>query len=254
MTNSSIFTFKTYLIGVLLTTNLIFAQSYNRATYDVSIDKTRLSKFMLEKELDLSIQRLMMRMVDDANRSSLVFLFNKESSKCFVNNDLVLGQKNNSYAKGVLTFLYVADDIYYNSKEETYYEKRGDDDYIHLAKIAALKISWKLENESKKVNNLIYRKATATFSKNNIEHQVQAWYCPSIPVQLGPSFFNGLPGLITEVYVSSDVSEFNYNYVLSKLDYNKKIGDISPPLDRFDVLTEEESEELFRKANEGFKN
>ncbi|RLD60550.1 MAG: hypothetical protein DRI95_15360 [Bacteroidetes bacterium] len=244
---------KKHFIFIFFLTNVVFAQKYNRATYDIKIDKTKLSKFMLERKLDIDVQQLTLYMVDGANRSSLLLYFNKESSLCQVEEELSLGN-NIPVAKGVLTFLNVADDIYYNSKVNTYYEKRGSDDYTHLAKLDAMKIDWKLAEETKNVKGYNYRKATATFLKNEIEYQVQAWFCPNIPVQLGPSFFNGLPGLISEVYVTSDESEFNYNYILRKLDNDRKIGDINPPIVKYNILTEEESEELFSKVNEGFNN
>ena len=239
---------------LLFITNIVFAQNYNSATYDIKIDKKKLSKILSKRDLDVNVSQLMFRSVDGANRSRLHLLFKNKASLCQLKEELILRNNNIPVARGVLSFLSVVNNIYFNNKENTYYEKRGSDNYIHLAKIDVVKFNWKFENESKKANNLVYRKASAAFSKNNREYQVQAWYCPSIPVQFGPGFFNGLPGLITEVYVTSDESEFNYSYILRKLDNDRKIGDINPPIDKYNILTEEESEELFSKVNEGFKN
>ena len=51
-------------------------------------------------------------------------------------------------------------------------------------------------NETKKIGDYICKKATTTFRGRNYI----AWYTLDFPTQFGPWKFNGLPGLIMEVY------------------------------------------------------
>lgn len=54
---------------------------------------------------------------------------------------------------------------------------------------------WKLGSEKKKVLEYTCMNATAMLD----DQEIVAWFSPEIPVQLGPSIFGGLPGLILAV-------------------------------------------------------
>lgn len=58
------------------------------------------------------------------------------------------------------------------------------------------KFNWSMTTESKKIGSFTCYKATCYFRGRHWE----AWYCPDIPVKMGPWKFYGLPGLILEVY------------------------------------------------------
>jgi len=53
---------------------------------------------------------------------------------------------------------------------------------------------WEISNEKKTINKLICVKAQTTIGK--IKSTV--WFCPEIPFQEGPFYYNGLPGLIVK--------------------------------------------------------
>lgn len=74
------------------------------------------------------------------------------------------------------------------------YANGGNREYIITEDI--FPIRWKLTTEEKKIGNVVCRKATGYFRGRDYE----AWYAPEIPVSLGPWKFQGLPGLILEVY------------------------------------------------------
>lgn len=74
-------------------------------------------------------------------------------------------------------------------------EKINSDTYIVSENIP--KINWKLEDEiTKKIDRYTCYKATANFRGRNYT----AWYSLDYPIQMGPWKFNGLPGLIMEIY------------------------------------------------------
>jgi len=69
-------------------------------------------------------------------------------------------------------------------------------------------VPWKLGSEKKKVLDYTCMKAAMILD----DQDIVAWFSPEIPVPLGPSIFNGLPGLILAVerngetaYVASSV-------------------------------------------------
>lgn len=67
------------------------------------------------------------------------------------------------------------------------------------------KTTWKLENETKYIDNYLCYKAISeqivVNSEGTFKHPIVAWYCPGIPFRFGPKGFNGLPGLILELQV-----------------------------------------------------
>jgi len=55
--------------------------------------------------------------------------------------------------------------------------------------------NWKITNETKSINGVKVKKALGSFDNNTII----AWYSKSIPVNDGPYYYYGLPGLILEL-------------------------------------------------------
>ncbi len=58
------------------------------------------------------------------------------------------------------------------------------------------RIAWELEAETRQIGGLTVHKARARFRGRNYT----AWYCPEIPVPVGPWKLHGLPGAILEAY------------------------------------------------------
>ena len=93
---------------------------------------------------------------------------------------------------------------------------------------------WKLENESKYINNFLCYKATSEDivinSKGTFKHPIVAWYCPSIPFNFGPKGYNGLPGLILELQVrnvkwgATKIEISNENKIIEKPSKEKLIS------------------------------
>ncbi len=78
----------------------------------------------------------------------------------------------------------------------------GSTSYVIQEKINDF--NWELINETKKINNLPCYKAVSSFRGRNYI----AWYCPEIPVNLGPWKFSGLPGIILDIY--DDTNTFRW--------------------------------------------
>lgn len=84
----------------------------------------------------------------------------------------------------------------------------NNDTYLVYETIPVFK--WEIENnETKKIGDYICKKATTTFRGRNYI----AWYTLDFPTQFGPWKFNGLPGLILEVYDETD----RFHWVVLKI-------------------------------------
>jgi GLPGLI family protein len=66
----------------------------------------------------------------------------------------------------------------------------------YLVKEQKFPVRWKMTQEEKSIGSILCRKATGYFRGR----EYIAWYAPEIPVRLGPWKFEGLPGLILEIY------------------------------------------------------
>ncbi len=76
------------------------------------------------------------------------------------------------------------------------------------------KMNWELSEKKedvKKINNYLCNKATLKFRGRNYI----AWYTTKIPISFGPWKFTGLPGLILEIYDTTNT----YKWTATKIKY-----------------------------------
>ncbi|AZA82015.1 GLPGLI family protein [Chryseobacterium lactis] len=81
-----------------------------------------------------------------------------------------------------------------NSSLYENYEYIGDVNFYKIEE--PVHLDWKISNDTKMINELKVQKAEIYFGGRNWT----AWFTPEIPLSYGPYKFNGLPGLITEMY------------------------------------------------------
>ena len=105
---------------------------------------------------------------------------------------------------------------------ERYSTKHGD---FHYLKEAKPEFNWILTNETKKIGNFNCNKATCHFRGRDYT----AWYTMEIPVPYGPWKFQGLPGLILEVYTPNQEIYFCAKKVLFPFDFKRSIPKIEKP-------------------------
>lgn len=106
----------------------------------------------------------------------------KEVENEMLTNNVINGRKNETPA------------FYYN-KSEFYFSEIWDNEII-IVKENAFDWKWKLHKETKKIGKFSCQKATIKFRGRNYT----AWFSNQIPVRYGPWKFQGLSGLILEVY------------------------------------------------------
>lgn len=103
------------------------------------------------------------------------------------------------------------------------------------------KTEWKLENESKYIDNYLCYKANSeqvvVNSEGTFKHLIVAWYCPSIPFSYGPKGYVGLPGLILELQVR------NITWGATKIELSNVESIIEKPT-KGKLITEEEYKKM----------
>lgn len=127
------------------------------------------------------------------------------------------------------------------SNTEIFETKLREKKYLIKSNIS--KYNWNITSESKKINNFLCYRATAIIEYDDFrgkeKHEIEAWFCPEIPLSYGPDIYYGLPGLIFEAnYVNSKVKFYLKNIV--KLDSQLPL---EIPLEN--TITEEEFTAIF---------
>lgn len=140
----------------------------------------------------------------EINKNNAVFIIekkesNKESLKIKVKDNEIIYKVNSKKDRFIYTdykvnLLFTTFNIYSRN-------------YIIKEKIPNFK--WELSNETKKIDNYLLHKATTYFRGRNYI----AWYSIEIPIKAGPWKFQGLPGLIFEVFDETK----RYHWVLKKI-------------------------------------
>lgn len=74
-------------------------------------------------------------------------------------------------------------------------------------------LDWKVTGESKEINGFLCMKATAMMDTIPIE----AWFCPTIPVSVGPEGMSGLPGAVLE----ASMRDGQLSMVAEKVEFRK---------------------------------
>ena len=129
-------------------------------------------------------------------------IFNENKSLCIEKDTKIVKSKilNTKTDKGVTTNYYssrknLAKQFYYNDKKNFYFKEINEDIEL-LVKENHFDWNWKLENIVKKIGKFNCKKAIINYRGR----EYTAWYTSEIAVSFGPWKFQGLPGLILEVY------------------------------------------------------
>ncbi|MGE8529056.1 GLPGLI family protein [Chryseobacterium rhizosphaerae] len=172
------------LLFILLGTVMFFSQN-NRFIYDVKYKKDSTSKDITRENYYLDITK------DDLtyyNRLNYISdsLFMATGQYAFKGNRLTsfLIKKNDSNI--YQSYEYIGDVNFYKLPEEP-------------------KQQWTITDSIKISNNLTLQKAITKFGGRNWI----AWFTKDIPMPYGPYKFNGLPGLIMELYDTQKNYYFN---------------------------------------------
>lgn len=161
-----------------------------------------------KKELEDRFQKM--------NQKTFILEFDKTTST--YTEEQKLNAPNPTSNSGMMVFVGVggSGEIYFkNLKEKRFVDKTEFLGKIFLIKDSLPTYEWQLTSETKNIGNYTCYKATSTKEVENISISIKngesnetkkmekitttAWYTPQIPISNGPTFYQGLPGLILEI-------------------------------------------------------
>ncbi|TZF94222.1 GLPGLI family protein [Chryseobacterium panacisoli] len=175
------------LLFLLLGAFTCFAQS-NRFVYDVVSKKDSTSKNLIKENFNLDISKDEM----------------KYYNRIYYINDSIFATKNQYGYKGYkLTSFLIKKN---NSNEYQNYEYIGDVNFYKINEKADQ--NWKISDSTKTFGGYKVQQATTQFGGRSWV----AWFSKDIPIPYGPYKFNGLPGLIVELYDTKK----NYHFKVIK--------------------------------------
>ena len=154
-------------------------------------------------------QRYFYELKNGSTSKVYVLDINEESVKFYKHDFLVSDSLYNIYKDSykVQNVMYKTDlAVIKNKSENAFIELKsiGLSEY-YLVKEEAIKQDWKIEKEKKSVNGFTLQKATLNYKGRNWI----AWFNSEIPLPYGPYKFQGLPGLIFELYDSENIFHFS---------------------------------------------
>lgn len=223
---------------------------------DVKMDST--SNAGVSKEMHAQMVEMMKKQF----QKTFKLTFNKEASVYKQEEELDKPQVGGGNFQVVMIGDGGGSDVLYkNTKEQRYAQQVDTYGKIFLVKDEIEKIDWKLGSETKYIGEYPCYKATYTKmvpkprtmtseDEDDIdldaepeleERTVTAWYTPQIPVNNGPSEYQGLPGLILEVH------DGKLTIICSKIVLNpkEKIDIIEPTKGK--VVNQEKYEAIMEK-------
>ncbi|MDM1299674.1 GLPGLI family protein [Empedobacter falsenii] len=142
--------------------------------------------------------------------SKLYVLDVNDTSVKFYKNDFLISDSLYTIHKDpgkVQNVMYRTDFAVIKNKSENAFIELKSFDLLdfYLVKEEAIKQDWKIEKEKKNENGFSLQKATLNYKGRNWI----AWFNSEIPLPYGPYKFQGLPGLIFELYDSENIYHFS---------------------------------------------
>ncbi|WP_426480713.1 GLPGLI family protein [Chryseobacterium sp. R2ACT005] len=163
------------LLFLLLGTFTCFSQS-NRFIYEVTSKKDSTSENRIKENFNL-----------DTTSDNIAYY-----NRLYYVNDSLFATKNQYGYKGYkLTSFLIKKN---NSNEYQNYEYIGDVNFYKINEKVGQ--NWKISDSTKAFGGYKVQKATTQFGGRSWI----AWFSKDIPIPYGPYKFNGLPGLIMELY------------------------------------------------------
>jgi GLPGLI family protein len=215
---------KTLIKIFLLTSICAFAQ-HKTVEVDYIVKQTILKSVALEYDGNLKF-----------NDSSSVYFFDRDSRRV-PNAEEELGD-----------FVALGPSLYSNFKDYTIYKNGNNflkftkqiNKKNYVVQDTFPKLAWNITSEERIIEGFNCSKATVEFRGR----KYIAWFTTALPYSFGPWKFNGLPGVILEVYDT----ELLFTWQAKKI--KSKVVEISIPKIDYKIISLKESEKLFANSQE----
>jgi GLPGLI family protein len=176
---------------------LCFSQTKGRITYRIITEPLTYQEDNPQRKIFVEFMTHMSKIRDSI---ALNLDFNKHESIFYADEDTDIGLSNVKGYNSILSSLH----RFYRNDSTGVSIERIDSDKIFLVNSKINDIKWAITNEKKTIGDYDCIKANAVISGHTVTRGVynktiEAWFCPSIPLKLGPKNYGGLPGLIMEL-------------------------------------------------------
>lgn len=206
------------LLFILLGTCMMFAQN-NRFIYEVKYKKDSTSKDITRENYYLDITK------ED------IAYYNRLN---YINDSMFVATGHYGFKGNRLTSFLIKKN---NSNTYQNYEYIGDVNFYKIPEEA--KQQWNITDSIKVSNNFRLQKATTQFGGRNWI----AWFTKDIPMPYGPYKFNGLPGLIMELYDTK--KDYYFNVIKSeKIPDDYKRNSLNASISRAIPVTQKDLNKL----------
>ena len=226
---------------VTLFTTIAFAQKKGTITYNFKILEDE--KF-IKNEV---IGKFFLQAIEGAKHLKFELTFNDSISEFKLIKNMALDRENLEMAildsrarKEIYIF---KNKIYHNNSNGLFKENE-------FLIIDPLNQNWVYTNESKVIDGYTCYKATNEYIVDNgkiFKHPVIAWFCPQIPISIGPRGYGGLPGLILEL------QEWNSVFGVEKIAFSNDIKEIVLPKEGKIISEQEYQNKVGEAVNREFR-
>ncbi len=190
---------------------------------------------------DISIQEQLVKTSKESDKIEYVLNFNEFEVYFYAKKILLQENMFNAYV------------IIGGGKLKLYQNKKTQEsrEYIDSKRVGQVILNkkvlydWTLTNESKNIDGYKCFKATSPYFKEdgtkneNPNLMITAWYCPEIPVKLGPLGYGDLPGLIIELQTKMST------FVAKTINLNPEIVPEIDKLTSQKAISEETYKEMY---------
>ena len=202
---------------VTLFTTIVFSQKSGTITYNFKILEDE--KF-IKNEV---IGKFFLQAIEGAKHLKFELTFNDSISEFKLIKNLALDGENLEMAildsRAKKEIYIFKNNIYHNNSNGLFKENE-------FLIIDPLNQNWVYTNETKIIDGYTCYKATNEYIVDNgkiFKHPVIAWFCPQIPISIGPRGYGGLPGLILEL------QEWNSVFGVEKIEFSNNVKEIILP-------------------------
>ena len=202
---------------VTLFTTIVFSQKSGTITYNFKILEDE--KF-IKNEV---IRKFFLQAIEGAKHLKFELTFNDSISEFKLMKNMALDGENLEMAildsRAKKEIYIFKNKIYHNNSNGLFKENE-------FLIIDPLNQNWVYTNETKIIDGYTCYKATNEYIVDNgkiFKHPVIAWFCPQIPISIGPRGYGGLPGLILEL------QEWNSVFGVEKIEFSNNVKEIILP-------------------------
>ncbi|CAM1370505.1 conserved protein of unknown function [Tenacibaculum soleae] len=218
----------------------IIAQSKKGSiVYKAELNKKYIDSFLVElnkeKDTPMSIKQEVVRMYRNSKPDEFILSFkNEESYYQHIPKLEEEGGYNIGSSAGTTPY-------YTNNKTKSIIQMSE-----YLGYIAHKPLDWKITNKTKNIGKYKCYQAIALerlYSRRGFYYtkRIIAWFTPSIPLNFGPKYYKGLPGLILEI----NRDKFNISAIKINFNPTKELKIKRPPK-KAKIKTEKEAHGIIK--------